>query len=136
MNLDNFSEQLKTTIDAAFNYAKENNFAYFTSLHILIVLIQSDKLVLEILDYFNVDSKLLLKESIKTANENLNNSKDTKVQSNIVLLLNNTNDKITNYPINNVESLLMLMELTTDLSPITKRILNKFNLNIKTWKHF
>ena len=51
MNLDNFSEQLKTTVDAAFNYAKENNFAYFTSLHILIVLIQSDKLVLEILDY-------------------------------------------------------------------------------------
>ena len=37
MNLDNFSEKLRITVDAAFNYAKENNFKYFFPIHILII---------------------------------------------------------------------------------------------------
>ena len=42
MDLNNFSEELKITIDAAFNYAKENNYDYFSPIHILIIILQSN----------------------------------------------------------------------------------------------
>ena len=45
MNLDNFSEKLRITVDAAFNYAKENNFRYFFPIHILIILLQNNNLI-------------------------------------------------------------------------------------------
>ena len=48
MNLDNFSEKLRITVDAAFNYAKENSFNYFFPIHILIILLQDDDLILDI----------------------------------------------------------------------------------------
>ena len=50
MNLDNFSEKLRITVDAAFNYAKENNFKYFFPIHILIILLQDNNLISKTLE--------------------------------------------------------------------------------------
>ena len=48
MNLNNFSEKLRITVDAAFNYAKDNNFGYFLPIHLLIILLQDDNLISKI----------------------------------------------------------------------------------------
>ncbi len=97
MNLDNFSEKLRITVDAAFNYAKENNFKYFFPIHILIILLQDNNLISKTLKEIQVNKQALLNESIKISNEQNNDSKETQVQSNVVLLLNKINDQISKY---------------------------------------
>ena len=87
MNLNNFTEKLRITVDAAFNYAKENSFNYFLPVHILIILLQDDSLVSKTLEAFKVNKQDLLDESIKISNEQNNNLK-TQGQSNVILLLN------------------------------------------------
>ena len=126
MNLNNFSEELRITVDAAFNYAKENNFKYFFPIHILIILLQDNNLISKTLKKIKVNKQALLDESIKISNEQSNDSKETQVQSNVILLLNKINDQISKYKINNSESLIALMELASDISPVTKKVLNKF----------
>ena len=136
MNLDNFSEKLRITIDAAFNYAKDNSFNYFFPIHILIILLQDDNLISKTLKELKVNKQALLDESIKISNEQNNNSKDTQVQSNVILLLNKINDQISKYKVNNSESLIALMELTSDISPVTKKILNKFGIKYEVLKNY
>ena len=84
MNLNNFTEKLRITVDAAFNYAKENSFNYFLPVHILIILLQDDKLVSKTLKIFKVNKQDVLDESIKISNEQNNNSKETQIQSNLI----------------------------------------------------
>ena len=136
MNLDNFSEKLRITIDAAFNYAKDNSFNYFFPIHILIILLQDDNLISKTLKELKVNKQALLDESIKISNEQNNNSKDTQVQSNVILLLNKINDQISKYKVSNSESLIALMELTSDISPVTKKILNKFGIKYEVLKSY
>ena len=136
MNLDNFSEKLRITVDAAFNYAKENSFNYFFPIHILIILLQDDNLISKTLKELKVNKQALLDESIKISNEQNNNSKDTQVQSNVILLLNKINDQISKYKVSNSESLIALMELTSDISPVTKKILNKFGVKYEDLKNY
>ena len=136
MNLDNFSEKLRITVDAAFNYAKDNSFNYFFPIHILIILLQDDNLISKTLKELKVNKQALLDESIKISNEQNNNSKDTQVQSNVILLLNKINDQISKYRVSNSESLIALMELTSDISPVTKKILNKFGIKYEILKNY
>ncbi len=136
MNLDNFSEKLRFTIDAAFNYAKDNGFKYFFPVHILIILLQNDNLISKALKELKVNKQALLDESIKISKEQNNNSKDTQVQSNVILLLNKINDQISKYNVSNSESLIVLMELTSDISPVTKKILNKFAIKYEVLKNY
>ena len=136
MNLDNFSEKLRITVDAAFNYAKDNSFNYFFPIHILIILLQDDNLISKTLKELKVNKQALLDESIKISNEQNNNSKDTQVQSNVILLLNKINDQISKYKVSNSESLIVLMELTSDISPVTKKILNKFGIKYEDLKNY
>ena len=136
MNLDNFSEKLRITVDAAFNYAKENNFNYFFPIHILIILLQDDNLISKTLKELKVNKQALLDESIKISNEQNNDSKETQVQSNVILLLNKINDQISKYKVSNSESLIVLMELTSDISPVTKKILNKFGIKYEDLKNY
>ena len=42
MNLDNFDQKTSLIINTAFNYATENNYAYFTPLNILEVLLSTN----------------------------------------------------------------------------------------------
>ena len=123
MNLDNFSEKLKITVDAAYNYAKENNLNFFLPIHILIILLQDDSLINKVLKDLNVSRQALLDESIKFSSEQSKTSKDTQIQSNVILLLNKINDQIKKYEKKNIESLITLMELTSDISPGTKKYL-------------
>ncbi len=136
MNLDNFSEKLRITVDAAFNYAKDNSFSYFLPIHILIILLQDDNLISKTLKELKVNKQSLLDESIKTSNEQNNYSKDTQVQSNVILLLNKINDQISKYKVSNSESLIALMELASDISPVTKKILNKFGIKYEALKNY
>ena len=123
MNLDNFSDKLKITVDAAFNYAKENSFNYFFPIHILIILLQDNDLISKTLKNLKVNKHALLDESIKISNEQNKNSKETQIQSNVILLLNKINDQISKHNAINFESLIVLMELASDISPITKKFL-------------
>ena len=106
MKLDNFSEKLRITVDAAFNYAKENSFKYFFPIHILIILLQDNNLISKTLKKIKVNKQALLDESIKISNEQNDDSKETQVQSNVILLLNKINDQISKYNVNNFESLI------------------------------
>ena len=125
MNLNNFSEKLKVTIDASFNYAKENNLNFFLPVHVLIILLQEDSLISKTLKELKVNKPALLNESIKVSSEQKLASKETQIQSNVILLLNQINDQISKYNVNNLDSLIALMELASDISPSTKKILNK-----------
>ncbi len=136
MNLDNFSEKLRITVDAAFNYAKENNFKYFFPIHILIILLQDDNLISKTLKKIKINKQALLDESIKISNEQNNDSKETQVQSNVILLLNKINDQISKYNNSKFESLIVLMELASDISPVTKKILNKFSIKYEDLKNY
>ena len=131
MDLNNFSEELKITIDAAFNYAKENNYDYFSPVHILIIILQSNTEVSKVLKHFNVSQKDLLDESIKVSSDQKNTTNETKIQSNVVLILNKTNSQIQKHKIKNNDSIVLLKELATGVSPITKQILEKFDLKYK-----
>ncbi len=136
MNLNNFSEKLKITVDASFNYAKENNFSFFSPIHILIILLQNDNVISQTLKEIKVNKLDLLDASIQVSNQQNKSSKETQIQSNVILLLNKINDQISKYSVNNLESLITLMELTTDISPVTKKILNKFNVNYENLKQY
>ncbi len=136
MNLNNFTEKLRITVDAAFNYAKENSYNYFLPVHILIILLQDDSLVSKTLKAFKANKQDLLDESIKISNEQNNNSKETQVQSNVILLLNKINDQISKYNLSNSESLIVLLELASDISPVTKKILNKFGVKYEDLKNY
>ena len=136
MNLDNFSDKLRITVDVAFNYAKDNRFNYFYPIHILIILLQDDNLISKTLKELKVNKQALLDESIKISNEQNNNAKETQVQSNVVLLLNKINDQISKYKANNSESLIVFMELASDISPVTKKTLNKFGIKYEDLKNY
>ncbi len=136
MNLDNFSEKLRITVDAAFNYAKENNFKYFFPIHILIILLQDNDLISKALKKIKVNKQALLDESIKISNEQNSDSKETQVQSNVILLLNKINDQISKYNVSNFDSLIVLMELASEISPVTKKILNKFGVKYEELKNY
>ena len=136
MNLDNFSEKLRITVDAAFNYAKDNSFNYFFPIHILIILLQDNNLISKTLKKIKVNKQALLDESIKISNEQNNDSKETQVQSNVILLLNKINDQISKYKVNTSENLIALMELASDISPVTKKILNKFGIKYEDLKNY
>ena len=136
MNLDNFSEKLKITVDAAYNYAKENNLNFFLPVHILIILLQDDSLIYKTLKDLNVSREALIDESIKVSNKQTQTSKETQIQSNVILLLNKINNQINKYKVNNIESLIALIELTSDVSPVTKKILNKFGIKYADLKNY
>ena len=105
-------------------------------IHILIILLQDDNLISKTLKELKVNKQALLDESIKISNEQNNNSKETQVQSNVILLLNKINDQISKYKVSNSESLIALMELASDISPVTKKILNKFGIKYEDLKNY
>ena len=43
MDIENFSDNTKVILNAAYNYAQENNLAFFTPIHLLIVLLKNDQ---------------------------------------------------------------------------------------------
>merc|ERR1711904_379762 len=120
MNLDGFSEKTKIIINAGFNY--------FMPIHLLIILIQSEEEVKTIFDYFKIEKQKLLKECIKETENLEKKSNNTNVQGNLILLLESANKKAKILKKKNIELVIILMELCSDKSPLTKKILNKFKL--------
>ena len=128
MDLENFSEQTKIKINASFNYARENNFAYFIPLHLLLILIKNDDLVKNTLKYFKVDIKLLLEQSLRISNKEKKHTSPPEIQGNLILLLQEANKKNKIKGNIKIETNLILLELCSDLSPTTKELLEKNNL--------
>ena len=128
MDLENFSEQTKIQINAAFNYASENKFAHYSPLHLLITLIKNDNLVKKTLAYFQIDIKLLLEQALLISNKEKKQSTPPQVQGNLILLLQEANKKIKVISNNKMDTNFILLELSSDLSPVTKELLAKNNL--------
>ena len=55
MNLENFDQKTSLIINTAFNYASENNYAYFTPLNILEVMVKTDTAVKSTLNAFSIN---------------------------------------------------------------------------------
>ena len=55
MNLDKFDDECKILINAAYNYALENKFLYYSPLHLLEVLIANNENVKLLLKEMSVD---------------------------------------------------------------------------------
>ena len=85
MELEFFSDETKVTVNAAYNYAKENNYDYFSPIHLLIILIKSDKKVQDILNFYKIDKKKLLNDCLDDSNKLSKNSSDTQIQGNLIL---------------------------------------------------
>jgi ATP-dependent Clp protease ATP-binding subunit ClpA len=99
MDLDNFREQTKIEINAAFNFASESRFVYFTPLHLLLTLVKNDSSIKKTLSYFKIDMRKILEQCIKIANKDKTystKSSSTQVQANLILLLQEVNKKIKN----------------------------------------
>ena len=65
MNLESFDQKSTIIINSAFNYAAENNYVYFTPLHILEVMINANDDIKSLLNHFSVNYKNLYLESQK-----------------------------------------------------------------------
>ena len=65
MNLENFDQKSTILINAAFSYASENNYAYFTPLNILEIMIKTNEDVKSTLRHFSVDLDNLYQEAHK-----------------------------------------------------------------------
>ena len=136
MDLENFSEQTKIQINAAFNYACENKFSHFSPLHLLITLIKNDSLVQKTLSYFRVDIKVILDQGLIISNKEKKHSAPPQVQGNLILLLQEANKKIKIIRNKKLATNLILLELSSDLSPITKELLEKNNLYYNNLKNY
>ena len=87
MELDFFNDQTKVSVNAAFNYAKENNYDYFSPIHLLVVFIKSDLQIKEILNYYNVNQNSILNECIEATEKLSKESSETQIQGNLILIL-------------------------------------------------
>ena len=63
MNLDNFDQKTSLIINTAYNYATENNYAYFTPLNILEVLLSTNSEIDSLFKELSVDVKEMYKEA-------------------------------------------------------------------------
>ncbi len=129
MDIENFSDNTKVILNAAYNYAQENNLAFFTPIHLLIVLLKNDQQIAKTLKYFSAPIQTILDDSIRNSEQQERKKKSTQVQGNVILLLENANKKIVKINNNTLDSNILLLELCSEISPITKKLLNKFNIN-------
>ena len=63
MNLDNFDQKTSLIINTAYNYATENNYAYFTPLNILEILLSTNSEINYLLKELSVNIKEMYKEA-------------------------------------------------------------------------
>ncbi|MAI02887.1 MAG: hypothetical protein CMP40_03555, partial [Rickettsiales bacterium] len=125
MELENFSESTKIIVNAAFNYANENKFEFFNSVHLLKILIEKDSQVSETLSYFKVNKKNIIEDCQNIIKKESNTFSNTKIQGNLILLLEEANKKIKNIKKKYLDTNIILLELSSDISPNPQNILKK-----------
>ena len=62
MNLDNFDQKTSLIINTAYNYATENNYAYFTPLNILEVILSPNSEINSLFKELSVNEKKITRK--------------------------------------------------------------------------
>ncbi len=135
MNLEKFDDEIKLLINAAFNYASENKFAYYSPLHLLEVLISNSEKVKLLLKEISVD-KGKLYNSVSEQSKKIEKSNQITIQSNLLLLLEQATKEIESFNLETVDSYIIFLSLCLDISPKTKSILQSFEISYtKVYKY-
>ena len=135
MNLDKFDDECKILINAAYNYALENKFLYYSPLHLLEVLIANNENVKLLLKEMSVD-KGKLYNSILEQSKKIEKNKHITIQSNLLLLLEQATKEIENFNLETVDSYIIFLSLCLDISPKTKSILQDFQISYAKVKKY
>ena len=130
MNLDNFDQQTSLIINTAFNYASENEYAYFSPINILEVLLNTDKTIKSTLTYFSINTNKLYLEAqeLSRKSKKKSNNQETLVQGTVVMLIKYAQNEAEKLNYKKINVNLLLLALTSDISPQTKLIIEKFGL--------
>ncbi len=133
MNLDNFDEKATLIINSAFSYAGESNYAYLTPLNLLEVMLKTDDQVKVTLDQFSVNTENLYKESLNLSNKSKkkNSGEAPLVQGNVLMLLESALTEAKKLNCSKVNSNILLLVLTLDISPQSKLLLHKNKISYK-----
>ncbi|MBF97121.1 MAG: Chaperone protein ClpB [Alphaproteobacteria bacterium MarineAlpha9_Bin4] len=138
MNLDNFDQKTSLIINTAFSYASENNYAYITPLNIFEVMIKTDPRITKTLNYFSINIDNIYKESqeISKKCKKKNSNEETLVQGNILMLIENAQIESEKLKFKKINSNVLLLVLTTDISPHSKLLFEKYGLTYKKLFNF
>ena len=98
MNLEIWSKST-IIINAAFNYASENNYAFLTPLNLLEVMLKTSDEVRSTLVHFSIDLDKLYSESqqISKNSKKKKQHQETGVQGNILALMEQAQNEAKNY---------------------------------------
>ena len=133
MNLENFDQKSTILINAAFSYASESNYAYFTPLNILEIMIKTNEDVKSTLRHFSVDLDNLYQEAHKHTKKTKKKSEneETLIQGNIVMLMEQAQNEAKNLGSKKVNCNTILLTLTSDISPQSKLLLESHGVTFK-----
>ncbi len=133
MNLENFDQKSTIIINAAFSYASENNYAYLTPLNLLEVMIKTNEEVKSTLHHFSVDADNLYKESLRYSakSKKKKENEETLIQGNIIMLMEQAQNEAKSLGSKKVNSNIILLVLTSDISPQSKLLLKSHGLTFQ-----
>ena len=130
MNLDNFDQKTSLIINTAYNYATENNYAYFTPLNILEVLLSPNSEINFLFKELSVNAKEMYKEAkqLSSNTKRKKNNQETLVQGNVIMLLEHAQAQCKKLSFNKVDENILLLALSTEITPQTKLLMEKYDL--------
>ncbi|MEC8100313.1 MAG: AAA family ATPase, partial [Pseudomonadota bacterium] len=130
MNLDSFDQKSSILINTAFNYASEHNYAFLIPINILEVMLKSDLDIKPILEKFSTDADKVYRECRKVSDisKKKKDNEDTKIQGNVLMLLEFAENEAIKLEYKKVNNNILLLALTSDISPQTKVVLEKNGL--------
>ena len=133
MNLENFDQKSTILINAAFSYASENNYAYLTPLNILEIMIKTNEDVKSTLCHFSVDLDNLYQEAQKHTKKTKKKTEneETLIQGNIVMLIEQAQNEAKNLGSKKVNCNIILLTLTSDISPQSKLLLESHGVTFE-----
>ncbi len=130
MNLENFDQQSTIIINAAFNYAAENNYAYLTPANILEVMLKTNEAVKLTMEHFsiNIDSLYLDSQNYSKKSKKKKDNEDTLIQGNVIMLMEQAQNEAKKISSKKINSNIILLALTSDISPQSKLLLEKHGI--------
>ncbi len=130
MNLENFDQKSTIIINAAFNYAAENNYAYLTPVNILEVMLKTNEAVKLTMEYFsiNIDTLYLDSQNYSKKSKKKKDNEDTLIQGNVIMLMEQAQNEAKKIGSKKINSNIILLALTSDISPQSKLLLEKHGI--------
>ena len=130
MNLENFDQKSTIIINAAFNYAAENNYAYLTPANILEVMLKTNEDVKLTMEHFsiNIDALYLDSQNYSKKSKKKKDNEDTLIQGNVIMLMEQAQNEAKKIGSKKINSNIILLALTSDISPQSKLLLEKYGI--------